>query len=161
MICVWQKGNPQSVRQRLATAGRPSKLPVGYADILADLKTRIRTAQLRTAVAVNRSLIALYWDIGKTIVESQKSQGYGKEVVQRLAADLQKEFPGMAGFSPPNVWRMRGFYLAWAEGRQKLQQPVGEFKSKILAQPVRELPEIKSPAVVAELLAAPPEPMAV
>jgi predicted nuclease of restriction endonuclease-like (RecB) superfamily len=157
-------------------------LPAGYATILADLKTRVRAAQLRAAVSVNRGLIALYWDIGKTIVEAQKNQGYGKEVVKRLAADLQKEFPGMAGFSPQNVWYMRSFYLVWMEDFQKLQQPVGEFKPPILSQAVRELPESKLsqsvtesaivaqpalqtpaailPQAVAESFIAPPEPMA-
>jgi hypothetical protein len=93
-------------------AGKPSgALPAGYATLLADLKARVRAAQLRAAVSVNRELILLYWDIGKIIVEAQKTKGYGKQVVERLAGDLQTEFPGMAGFSPRNVWRMRAFYL--------------------------------------------------
>ena len=123
-------------------------LPAGYTTILADLKTRVRAAQLRAAVSVNRELIALYWDIGKTIVVAQKARGYGKQVVERLARDLQKEFPGMAGFSPQNVWFMRSFYLVWTEGCQKLQPPVGESKPQILSQAVRESP------------GAPPEPLA-
>lgn len=92
-------------------------------------------------MSVNRGLIALYWDIGRTIVAAQKDKGYGKQVVERLASDLRREFPDMAGFSPQNVWFMRGFYLAWAEGEevQKLQRPVGV--SPILLQAVRELPE--------------------
>lgn len=172
-----------TTRLSKASGGKlSSALPAGYATILADLKTRVRTAQLRAAVSVNRGLIALYWDIGRTIVESQKSQGYGKEVVRRLAADLQKEFPGMAGFSPQNVWYMRSFYLVWMEDFQKLQQAVGESKSQILSQIVRELPESKLsqpatesaivaqpalptpanilPQAVPESFVAPPEPMA-
>ena len=66
-------------------------------------------------LAVNRELIGLYWDIGRAIVERQKAEGWGKSIVNRLAADLQKEFPGESGFSPRNVWRMRAFYLAWTE----------------------------------------------
>ena len=65
--------------------GKPSAaLPAGYASLLTDLKARIRAAQLRAAVSVNRELILLYWDIGKIIVESQKTKGYGKQVVERL-----------------------------------------------------------------------------
>jgi hypothetical protein len=60
----------------------------------------VRAAQLRAVVSVNRELILLYWDIGKIIAEAQKTKGYGKQVVERLADDLQKEFPGTAGFSP-------------------------------------------------------------
>jgi len=91
-------------------ARKPSAaLPVGYANLLTDLKARVRAAQLRAAVSVNRELILLYWDIGKIIVEAQTTKGYGKQVVERLAVDLQNEFPGMAGFSPQNVWYMRVF----------------------------------------------------
>lgn len=64
-------------------------------------------------------MIRLYWDIGKIIVEAQKTRGYGKPVMERLAKDPQKEFPGTAGCSPQSVWFMRGFYLAWLTGPTK------------------------------------------
>jgi predicted nuclease of restriction endonuclease-like (RecB) superfamily len=132
--------------------GKPSAaLPVGYANLLADLKARVRAAQLRAVVSVNRELILLYWDIGKIIVEAQKTKGYGKQVVERLAEDLQKEFPGTAGFSPQNVWYMRSFYLAWTKELQKLQQPVGESTSKILPQLAGELAGSNLPQPVAEI----------
>src|ERR1035437_5569347 len=73
-------------------------LAVGYARLLTDIKIRVRAAQLRAAVTVNRELIRLYWDIGKVIVTAQQTRGYGKQVVERLAGDLQMEFHGMAGF---------------------------------------------------------------
>ena len=110
----------------------PATLPVGYANLLTDLKARVHAAQLRAVVSVNRELILLYWDIGRIIVEAQTTKGYGKQVVERLAEDLQNEFPGMAGFSPQNGWYMRSFYLAWTKELQKLQQSVGESTSKIL-----------------------------
>jgi predicted nuclease of restriction endonuclease-like (RecB) superfamily len=90
-------------------------LPASYAALLNDLKDRIRTAQVRATLAVNREMIGLYWDIGRSIVERQKAEGWGKSVVDRLAADLQKEFPGESGFSKQNLWYMRRFYLAWTE----------------------------------------------
>ena len=117
----------------------PGALPAGCTTLLADLKARVRAAQLRAVVSVNRELILLYWDIGRIIVEAQTTKGYGKQVVERLAADLQKEFPGTAGFSPQNVWFMRSFYLAWPAMPQKLPQVVRESKNAILSQPVREL----------------------
>ena len=120
-------------------AGKPSAaLPVGYANLLTDLKARVRAAQLRAVVSVNRELILLYWDIGKIIAEAQKTKGYGKQVVERLAEDLQKEFPGTAGFSPQNVWFMRSFYLAWRAMSEKRSQVVRESKAAILSQLVRE-----------------------
>ncbi len=44
------------------------------------------------------------------IVERQKQAGWGKSVVEKLAGDLQAEFPGVSGFSAINLWRMRQFY---------------------------------------------------
>jgi hypothetical protein len=66
----------------------PAGSPAGYAKFLEEVKSRIRTARVKAALSVNRELIQLYWDIGKTIVEAQKHKGYGKQVVERLAADL-------------------------------------------------------------------------
>jgi predicted nuclease of restriction endonuclease-like (RecB) superfamily len=137
---------------KISGQGKPSAtLPVGYAKLLGNLKARVRAAQLRAAVSVNRELIRLYWDIGKIIVEAQKTKGYGKQVVERLAEDLQKEFPGTAGFSPQNVWFMRSFYLAWLAMPQKLSQAVRESKTAILSQPVRELAASAPPAPILEL----------
>src|SRR5271169_6717139 len=53
----------------------PSLLPVGYEEFLRDLKQRIRAAQVRAAVAVNRELILLYWCIGRDILERQDRAG--------------------------------------------------------------------------------------
>jgi len=128
-----------------------SALPVGYANLLADLKARVRAAQLRAVVSVNRELILLYWDIGRIIVEAQTTKGYGKQVVERLADDLHEAFPKMDGFSPRNVWRMRAFYLAWTEGSQKHRQPVGNLDSKILPQLVAELDGHNLPQPVADI----------
>jgi len=123
-------------------------LPAGYANLLADIKTRVRAAQLRAAVSVNRELILLYWGIGKTIVEAQKTKGYGKQVVERLADDLQKEFPGAVGMSSLNLWRMRAFYTAYRN------------QVRILSQAVTETPLQKLSQPVTESVAGPPEPMA-
>ena len=51
--------------------------PTGYADWLAELKTRIHTAQQRAALAVNRELVLLYWQIGRDILARQAEQGWG------------------------------------------------------------------------------------
>ncbi len=103
-----------------------AELPAGYADLLADLKCQIGTAQVRAAVAVNRELIGLYWRIGREIVARQERDGWGKSVIERLAKDLQAAFPGLEGFSSTNVWRMRAFFQAYASGKEILAQPVPE-----------------------------------
>ena len=123
--------------------------PAGYGALLEDLTARIRTTQVKAALSVNRGRIVLYWHIGGSIVARQRTEGWGKAVVDRLANDLQREFPGMAGFSPRNIWRMRAFYLAWTD--EILAQPVRELGQAKLAQPARESGRKVLPQLVAEL----------
>jgi predicted nuclease of restriction endonuclease-like (RecB) superfamily len=80
-----------------------------YAQLLTAVKERVRVAQYVALKAVNLELISLYWDIGRMIVERQAGKTWGKAVVQQLAGDLQREFPGVGGFSASNLWRMKGF----------------------------------------------------
>lgn len=89
--------------------------PTGYADWLADLKTRIHNAQQRATLAVNRELVLLYWQIGRDILARQGEQGWGAKVIDRLAEDLRQAFPAMKGFSPRNLKYMRAFAEAWPE----------------------------------------------
>jgi predicted nuclease of restriction endonuclease-like (RecB) superfamily len=83
--------------------------PEGYADWLAELKTRIHSAQQRATWAVNRHLVLLYWQIGRDILARQAEQGWGTKVIDRLAHDLRNAFPEMKGFSPRNLKYMRAF----------------------------------------------------
>ena len=96
-----------------------------YGRLLADIKERVRSAQYEALRAVNRELVALYWDIGQMIFERQAGESWGKAVVQTLAADLQAEFPGIAGFSTQNLWYMRQFYVEY-HAEERLQPLVGE-----------------------------------
>lgn len=98
-------------------------LPSGYVELLDDLKTRIRTAQVKASLAADRELILLYWNIGRELAQRQEQEGWGQKAVDRLAGDLQKEFPGLQGFSRANIYRMRAFSQAY----------------QIVAQPVRQL----------------------
>ena len=90
-------------------------IPQGYTDWLADLKGRIHTAQQRAALAVNRELVGLYWQIGRDILARQAEQGWGSKVIDRLAHDLRTAFPDMKGFSPRNLKYMRAFAEAWPD----------------------------------------------
>ena len=100
-------------------------LPSDYAELLAEVKRRVREAQYQALRVVNKEMITLYWDIGHLIAERQAGRTWGKAVVQRLAADLRLEFPGVRGFSVQNLWYMRQFFLAYS-GNEKLQPLVGE-----------------------------------
>ena len=89
--------------------------PTGYPELLQELKTRIHAAQVRAAFAVSRELILLYWSIGREILARQDAQGWGAKIVDRLAADLQNEFPGVEGFSARSLKYMRSFAAAWPD----------------------------------------------
>jgi predicted nuclease of restriction endonuclease-like (RecB) superfamily len=96
-----------------------------YPDLLAEIKERIRSAQYEALKKVNKELVGLYWDIGRMIVERQDNQGWGKAVVQRIAEDLQREFPGISGFSASNLWWMKAFFETYT-GLEKLAPLVRE-----------------------------------
>jgi predicted nuclease of restriction endonuclease-like (RecB) superfamily len=96
-----------------------------YFAFLAEIKEKFLGARLRAYQSVSRSMIRAYWEVGKGIVERQERHGWGKRVVERLAGDLRREFPGTSGFSSQNLWYMRKFYLAY-RGHSNLQQLAGE-----------------------------------
>jgi predicted nuclease of restriction endonuclease-like (RecB) superfamily len=116
-----------------------SPLPLGYAELLEGIKDRIQRAQVRAAVAASRELIRLYWEIGREIVQRQEQEGWGSKVIDRLAADLQNTFSGVAGLSRANIKRMRAFYLAYTKELTGVAHALRQSSLAIGAQPVRQL----------------------
>lgn len=80
-----------------------------YKDLLQTIKERIRHSQIKAMVQVNQTLLLLYREIGKMILERQENESRGKKIVEKLAKDLKKEFPNMKGFSKRNFHFMRQF----------------------------------------------------
>jgi len=93
-------------------------------EFFVQIKDRVKKAQYDSLKVVNTQLIALYWDIGKAITLKQQD-GWGKSIVQKLSVELQKEFPGIGGFSTTNLWYMAQFYNEY-NGNPNLQPLVGE-----------------------------------
>jgi hypothetical protein len=77
--------------------------PPDYAAFLAGLKDRILRARISVAHTINRDLILLYWDIGRSIIDKHQTAGWGQSVVERLSADLRADFSDMRGFSVVNL----------------------------------------------------------
>lgn len=111
-----------------------------YGALLREIKARIRSAQYAALRAVNRELIELYWDIGRLIVERQAGETWGRSIVQNLAKDLQAEFPGVAGFSAPNLYKMRHFYEAYrgSENLSPLVREISWTKNLVILERCRE-----------------------
>jgi predicted nuclease of restriction endonuclease-like (RecB) superfamily len=86
-----------------------------YGSFIKGIKDLIYRRQYEAMKRVNTELIQLYWEIGGEIDRQQREQGWGKSVVEVLAKELQKEFPGVQGFSARNLWLMRNFYLEYSQ----------------------------------------------
>src|SRR5438105_14615173 len=111
-----KKRHPAKVDQLpVPTSARPHLLPEGYEAFLKELKERIRTAQIKAAVAVNRELVLHYWQIGRDILAQQRQHGWGAKVIDQLAHDLHHAFPEVQGFSPRNLKYMRAFAETWPD----------------------------------------------
>lgn len=114
-----------SKEARFTAAPSKSALPADYAALLAGLKQRIAGERLRVVLAANAAMVLLYWDIGRTILNRQASEGWGAKVIDRLSSDLRDAFPDMKGLSPRNLKYMRAFAEAWPE-RAIVQRTVAQ-----------------------------------
>lgn len=114
-----------------------------YYSFLAQVKSKIRTAQYEALKIVNTHLINLYWDIGKLIVDKQNRLGWGKSVVENLAKDLQMEFPALQGFSSRNLWNMKVFYEEYSsiEILQPLVAEISWSKHLVIMSKCKDLQE--------------------
>lgn len=101
-----------------------AETPTGYAEWLAELKSRVHGAQQRAVQSAHRELVRLYWHIGRDILQRQHEEGWGAKIIERLAHDLRTAFPEMKGFSRANLMYMRAFAEAWAD-EEIVQQAVG------------------------------------
>ena len=89
-----------------------------YQPFVNEIKELIQRKQFQAIKMVNTETINLYWEIGEEIYRQQREKGWGKSIVQILAKELQKEFPGTQGYSAANLWRMRNFYLTYCNSEK-------------------------------------------
>ncbi len=114
-----------------------------YATLLGEIKNRIHTAQVRTAMAGNTSLLMLYWEIGAVLADRQKKEGWGTAVLPRLAKDLHNELPEEKGFSARNLRLMMRFFEEYPDWGSIWQRAVAQLPwahNVILIQKVKDLP---------------------
>lgn len=102
-----------------------------YKNWLTELKSKIRSVQIKAAVAVNFALIEFYWELGKMI--SEKQTQWGTQFLEKLSSDLKSEFPEMQGFSTRNLKYIKQFYQFYTNG-QIGQQAVSQFGQQLVAQ---------------------------
>ena len=93
-----------------------------YKAWLSDIKNKIRSAQLKAAVAVNTQLLEFYWELGADIIQKQKNAKWGGGLIEQLSRDLMSEFPEMKGFSRSNLMHVQKWRLFYT--KSIVQQPV-------------------------------------
>lgn len=79
----------------------------------------IEAARQRAYQAVNTELVDLYWQLGAYLSKKIESAEWGDGVVEELAASLARRYPGIRGYTRPNLFRMRQFYEAY-RGNEKV-----------------------------------------
>ena len=95
-----------------------------YADWIADIKSRYRSAQVKAAVKVNAEKLLFNWQLGRDLVQKKAEERWGAGVVEQVSLDLNREFPDSTNFSVRNLWYMKQWYLFYAENMEKLKQLV-------------------------------------
>lgn len=95
-----------------------------YADWIADIKNRYRSAQVKAAVKVNAEKLLFNWELGRDLVQKKAEERWGTGVVEQVSLDLNREFPDSTNFSVRNLWYMKQWYLFYAENPEKLKQVV-------------------------------------
>ena len=88
-----------------------TKIDKDYLNWISEIKSKIRSTQIRAALAANAALIEFYYDLGKMIAEKQAQSAWGDKLVQQLSKDLQAEFPEMKGLSFTNLRYCKQFFL--------------------------------------------------
>lgn len=92
-----------------------------YAIWLKELKSKIRSTQIRAALAASRELILFYWELGGDISRKLEETNWGAKVIDQLAKDLSSEFPDTQGFSRTNLYYVKKFYEVFSAFERDLR----------------------------------------
>jgi len=102
----------------LAAPRAKRAIVVGDDSRFAEVVALIEAARARGYQAVNTVLVEHYWELGEYISRKIVSSEWGDGVVKELAADLARRYPGIRGYTRPNLFRMRQFYEAYRADRK-------------------------------------------
>ena len=97
-----------------------------YAEWIAELKHRYRSAQVKAAVHVNAEKLLFNWQLGRDLVQKKAEERWGAGVVEQVSLDLKREFPNAGGFSTSNLWFMKRWYLFYTQGDSQILEQAGK-----------------------------------
>lgn len=108
-----------------------------YDNAVDIIKTAILQSQYDAARSVNEKQLMLYYGIGKYISLNSRKGFWGKGAIDNISERLEKELPGLKGFSARNLRYMRTFYEEWISLDNSPDQVDGDSN---LAQACAKLP---------------------
>lgn len=102
-----------------------------YNEAVGVIKEAILQSQCRAASIVNKEQLSLYYGIGKYVSENSRNGYWGKGAIETISRQLQRELPGLRGFSAANIKFMRQFYETWCNDLKSLTavSEIGDNKS--------------------------------
>ena len=107
-----------------------SDIAKNYIQVLDQIKSNIKTAQIKASLSVNQEMLILYWNIGRLILDQQNKEKWGAGIVRALSKDLQVEFSSMKGLSYTNLRYMQRFAKTYPD--LLCQEPLGKLGHPIL-----------------------------
>lgn len=84
-----------------------------YTEAVRVIKEAILRSQYRAASSANKEQLSLYYGIGQYVSQNSREGFWGKGAIETISRQLQKELPGLRGFSASNIKNMRSFYEEW------------------------------------------------
>ncbi|MFT3742415.1 MAG: PDDEXK nuclease domain-containing protein [Gammaproteobacteria bacterium] len=97
------------MKKQLPKLGTALRFDEQYTHFLNGIKERLKNAQIRAAITVNKELIHFYWELGNELIYKQKMHKWGEQFLEQFSKDMRCLFPEMKGFSITNLKRMRIF----------------------------------------------------
>lgn len=127
-------GTIQTMKQPMMVSSHDVKLDAEYAEWIAEVKHRYRSAQVKAAIKVNAEKLLWNWQMGRDLVQKKAEERWGAGVVEQVSLDLQKEFPGEKGFSARNLWSMKQWFLFYTSSDSAILNQFGAELQNIESQ---------------------------
>ena len=87
---------------------------IEYNDDVQAIKQAILQSQYQAAKRANALQLGLYYSVGGFVSERVESGRWGEGALKAVSGQLQRELPGLRGFSERNLYYMKTFYEVWA-----------------------------------------------
>lgn len=110
-----------------------------YLEAVKTIKEAIQRSQYKAVMSVNREMLSLYYGIGNFVSKNSRNGYWGKGAIRQISEQLQKEMPGLKGYSETMLKYMRIFYDEWHPLIEPLQPIESEgIDEKLLLTQIRQ-----------------------